>query len=216
MSPPPIAPDSSHTTIFQSIPVIDLSADNASVAKAIGEACSRVGFLQVINHDVTVNPTSLLDFFDIANIDAKLKLSRGNGGKYRGYFPVQDSATSYKEGFEIGGVERERSANHHQGKAVAAGKGWEILHEPNRWPEGNQFESWKVDMKLYYDQVQGLGIRILNLAGLSLGLPDGYFSPFFSHNPLSTLRLIHYPVKDEFKGTSEDVNALSCSEHTDR
>ncbi|KAJ3411616.1 hypothetical protein HDV05_001985 [Chytridiales sp. JEL 0842] len=236
-------PTTTQSSAFTAIPTIDLAKPKHVVAQDFHAACANVGFLQVINHGVTVPPLSLLEFFHLATDDQKKRLGRGQKredsdnhlqqedtttttttasssssdkkGYYRGYFPLVDSATSYKEGFEIGSVEL--SDAHKLGSHPS------VLHEPNRWPLGPQFEHWKTAMKAYYTQVQNLGCRLMSCAAISLGLDENYFEPFFVDQTtgmsLSTLRIIRYPsppIQHTLPQQQQQQKVpLSCSEHTD-
>ena len=186
------------------VPVVDLSAirsdrseDRRLLAQQLHHACADVGFLQVVNHGVGVEPHSLLDFFDFCAPEEKEALSRGKPfredksriGIYRGYFSADEKAPSFKEGFEIGPAELNDPTD--ELKRAPSSKGFRVLNEPNRWPatDDDLRAAWKLRMKDYYEEMRLLGVSIICLAAMALGLPEDYFEPFFDDG-VSTLRLI--------------------------
>ncbi len=47
-------------------------------------------------------------------------------------------------------------------------------------------------MSEYYDALDALGMRLLRLLGMTLNLPEGFFTDRFGEKYLGTLRPIHY------------------------
>jgi len=197
---------------FEAVPIVDLKgieedpSQKRRVAQLIASACENVGFLYVINHNIPKQQTDTI--LDLTNKFFALPLStkmtvgkhswnRANPNTYRGYFPVQDSLTSHKEGFEMGWEQ-------------INSYGSTPFHEPNVWLEDASIPTFKEEMKSYFDSMKTLGDTIMNLIALGVGLPENFFETKFD-KPISTLRILHYPTRGE---TSESTT-LSCSEHTD-
>jgi hypothetical protein len=53
----------------------------------------------------------------------------------------------------------------------------------------------------YFEALTALGMRLLQLLALSLGLPAGYFAPYFTH-PMIALRPLHYTAEVRPPGAS--------------
>ena len=89
--------DKTHTTITN-IPIIDISpffdGDSASkqeVARKVGCACERTGFMVIVGHGVSeslISQASVVaqDFFALSH---KEKMKVRMPGKGRGYFPLE-------------------------------------------------------------------------------------------------------------------------------
>lgn len=101
-------------TDFTKLPIIDLcilkknaTKDELKVlAKQVRDIFETVGFAYIINHQVSVKHSKILElaktFFDLPT-SSKLKLAKktfvgSNENTYRGYFPIQKGDSSYKEG----------------------------------------------------------------------------------------------------------------------
>ena len=52
-------------------------------------------------------------------------------------------------------------------------------------------------MLSYYHSLGNLTLEIVHLLAMGLGQKETYFDELFLHKPLSTLRLMHYPVRPE-------------------
>lgn len=179
---------------YSEIPVIDLAAlvagdDDPAAIAALGEACTRIGFVYVKNHGV---PPSLIAamaeqaarFFD-RPMDEKMEIVLDR--RMRGYLPLNyrslegdpRGGTSQQEGFWVG---HDRPTDPDS-----------PLDGPNRWPAG-QPELQPV-MLAYFDAVESLATVLQRCFALALGLERDFFDPYFTA-PLSRLKLNHYPPQD--------------------
>src|SRR5207237_908731 len=121
-----------------------------------------------------------------------LKLNDSNIG----YLPVNQSmqrastvhkATrpNFNESFFIS---HERAADHPD---VVAGT---PLRGRNRWPAGHA--GMRAMMVAYFKTMEALGERMLPVLARSLGLPAGFFAPYFANEAHINLRFLHYPHQD--------------------
>ncbi|XP_046365943.2 2-oxoglutarate-dependent dioxygenase 33-like [Haliotis rufescens] len=202
------------------LPIIDLKkaqdkTQRLNVARDLVRALETVGFLYVDNAPGVYMDTLLKNskrFFALSSAEkhmmAKHKWNPMNKNKYRGYFPLQPGETSYKEGFEIGVEECPfNDPDIHP-----------MFTEPNLWPRYmDGFDVFLRDMKQYYRAILHTGTEILRLLALGSGLDEYWFESMFLPDTLSTLRLLHYPLRSSSPpDTARDGDkVLCCSEHSD-
>lgn len=183
---------------FSEVPVIDLAPALAgerdgrkAVAASLAEACGRVGFFYVKNHQVPSSEITAIyqaarDFFDLP-FEAKNEVAITKNPLYRGYLPVFTKGKDPKikenlqEAFQI---HPELPADDPR---VLAGK---KLHGSNPWPTA--MPDLKPRMMRYYQQMWSLAQELLKLFALGLDMPETTFLKFFSE-PMLMLRLLHYP-----------------------
>ena len=69
----------------------------------------------------------------------------------------------------------------------------------------------------YYHSLSNLTLEIVHLLAMGLGKKETYFDELFLHKPVSTLRLMHYPVRPQPipEAAKKDDVVLTCLEHTD-
>lgn len=178
------------------------------------KAAKEVGFFQIKNHGQSEHQMEQLwqkvqTFFSMSK-EQKMEIATHqynpkNQNTYRGYFAPDQQGTSYKEGFDIG-------------PETPLTSGPEKFQEHNLWP--SDLPDFRQDMVSYYQQLEGLGRRILHILGhaFSTSEASSRLMEMIDKDSMTTLRLLHYPVKDPVKepfpcqGTSP---SLACSEHTD-
>ncbi|KAK6187717.1 hypothetical protein SNE40_005679 [Patella caerulea] len=199
------------------LPVIDLSQcgdqqTRVAVAKKMVDALKTVGFLYIDNIP-GFDQKELLKwcrwFFNLPeNVRFKLyrKLWNPNSKSvYRGCFPLQKGEISYKEGFEMG-------------QDIATD---ESIHpffaDPNVWPEVEGADEFKTFMTSFYTCMMRTGRQMCHLLCIGCGLKEDFLDSTFFPDSLSTLRLLHYPVRTE---PAPDVArhgnvTVCCSEHSD-
>ena len=206
--------------------VVDMSeatSNPAKVAFQIINALETVGFMYLKNVP-QFDDEQLLQlthwFFDLP-VSHKRNVTRKNWREdsnqiYRGYFPVIPEWTSYKEGFEIGAYEGTAKIKPGSGHTLR-----DTLHEPNIWPNGSdseETEHFKTSMKHFFNIFDTLSTGIMKLLALGLGLNESTVVSMFQPNPLSTLRLIHYPPRPPHhippEAMDDDI-ILHCDKHAD-
>ena len=180
------------------LPVIDVSGLSSSkvearraVAREMRAACTSNGFFYIANHGI---PQGLIDavqtqtraLFD-RPISEKQKVAKTLSKCNRGWEPLgaqtldPNAPPDLKETFYMG---LEMPLDH---PAVVAGK---FNHGPNLWPQ--DMPGFKPTMNGYHAAMRDLSERIMVGLALSLDLAENYFDGF-NRDPLSTLRLLHYP-----------------------
>jgi isopenicillin N synthase-like dioxygenase len=199
-----------------SLPIVDIdgltSANpdvRAKVGKAIGTACESSGFLYVTGH--SIDPALRAQVLQQAAVffglplPQKMALSMAGSFCNRGYEPLRGQTLEsgappdVKESFYCGEdlpLDDPR---------VTAGK---FNHGPNQWPEG--MPDFRKTMEDYFKVMLDLGANLMRGLALSLNLPEHHFTTF-CQNPLSTLRLIHYPPQPANPLPGEK----GCGAHTD-
>ena len=209
------------------IPSIDFSAAEGSkeeriqLASDIVKALQDVGFLYLDNVK-NIDPMELRKaiewFFYSLPPEERLKVTKKqwnpNGTNvYRGFFPAQ-GAVSHKESLEIG---KEMAPDHPDVRKY-------VLYEPNLWPnEDGQngkypaFPGFRAMVTKYYDSISKVALDIIRLISIGLGLEENYFEELFRPNPLSTLRFLHYPPRNEPPPPDALVDGvlLQCEAHSD-
>lgn len=191
------------------IPIIDLGASEAQIARAIGEACRNTGFFYVANHGVAdATLARLLDagaaFFALPEAEknaVSIKTSRHNRG-YVGFAAEALDPTrpgDAKEAFNMG---RELPPDDPD---LLAGK---PFHGPNLWPA--RPPGFRAALIAYYDSMLVLGQKLHRAFARDLGLAPDFFADKID-KPLATLRLLHYPPHPgKFDGTQ-----YGAAPHTD-
>lgn len=215
-SPNPVDIDSSRPVQSGTLPLIDVaplrSSDpikRAAVGKKIHEACIDNGFFVICNHGVSEELQSQL-FEQAAALFAlpdaeKRKLDKSLSIANRGYEPLgdqqlqPDSPADLKEGYYMG---RDLPLDHPQ---VKAGK---FNHGPNVWP--TQLPDFQPLMETYLQQMTELAECLMRGVALSLDLDEHHFDDF-CFEPLTTLRLLHYPPQP----VDAAANQRGAGAHTD-
>ncbi|QKC97187.1 isopenicillin N synthase family dioxygenase [Mesorhizobium sp. NZP2298] len=162
-------------------------------------AASGIGFMAVRNFpgDAWLTPdrrARLLRIFALPDTE-KQKLLRWNFDStrknfYRGWFPLQPAAVSYKEGIDLGPDIADAA------RVPAAD---DPLCELTPLPAEGTLPGWRTAAADYYRAVERVGNALMRSIARGLGLPETIFDPYFE-NGISTLRLIRYPLRDATAG----------------
>jgi isopenicillin N synthase-like dioxygenase len=180
---------------FSEIPVIDagplVRGDKSAVAaiiEQIARACEDIGFMYVRNHDV---PRPVLDhlvaqaklFFALPTQE-KQRVAVENSPQFRGYLPL-----------EYTGNEGEKGKNLQEGFMIMHERPLDSfpMHGPNQWPAA--LPSLRTAMWDYFAAMEKLASPLLHGFALALGLGRGFFDEFH-RNPMSVLKLNHYPPQE--------------------
>jgi len=201
------------------IPVIDYGPYLAGepnalavLAAEIRRACEDVGFFYALNHGVD---QAVIDRafaasrrFHALPLETKLalRLNQNNIGYLPMNASVQGASTVHKatrpnqnESFF---VSHDRGADHPD---VLAGR---ALRGRNQWPDGAP--GLREDMMAYFRALGSMCDRMLPPFAVALGMPPGYFAPFFANEPHANLRFLHYPPQDP-----DEENLFGQAPHTD-
>jgi isopenicillin N synthase-like dioxygenase len=197
------------------VPIVDLSAPDA--ARAVGDACERVGFLTVVGHGVD---TAVLDeawstarsFFDLPLAD-KMRVAMPRPGYPYGYSPVagetlaaslgRRSHPDLKESFAIGPVTQ---ATH-----AFADPDEEFAWSANLWPDAQP--ELQPAWTSYYLALSDLAARLLRTMADALDLDHHWFDPMIDRHT-SAMRALNYPPQADVLGTGLE-GQLGASAHTD-
>ncbi|MBE7728763.1 isopenicillin N synthase family oxygenase [Komagataeibacter sp. FXV3] len=182
----------------QRLPVISIAglfdpdpAARRAVGAALHAACRDMGFFYCADHRI---PPDLIAavfeqsrrFFALPEADRRA-LDKGRSPCNRGYEPLRDQTLEpgtppdLKEGFYIGPEKPLCDP------AVMAGR---FNQGPNQWPA--MLPEFRPVMMTYSAAMTRLAETLMQGIALSLNLPEDYFATF-CHDPLTTLRLLHYP-----------------------
>ncbi|MDA9009347.1 isopenicillin N synthase family oxygenase [Alphaproteobacteria bacterium] len=194
-----------------SIPIISISPlfaahkGTKSVDEAIAKAAFDIGFMIVNGHpsELPVGQFErelLLKIFELTDEDARSLWKRNfapeNEHIYRGWFPLSSSKARNREGFEIGPDIL---------RAIPAGCNDDLLYEATPFPSESQLpDGWRVAAKGYYSGMERIGNAILASISRSLHISETIFEDAF-RDGISTLRLLHYPGRDQQEQLPEDV-----------
>ena len=133
-----------------------------------------------------------------------------NSNRYRGYYPTVPGVTCHKEGIEF--VQELPPDD----PDVLSDN---YAYEPNMWPPESlpgavEFKRFVLS---YHQSMTEVGLEITRLLAIGLGREEDYFDELFLNKPLSTLRLMHYPVRQGPipEAAKKDGVVLTCLEHAD-
>ncbi|MER9300701.1 isopenicillin N synthase family oxygenase [Mesorhizobium sp. M0621] len=171
-------------------------------------AASGMGFMAVRDFpgDDWLTPdrrAQLLRIFSLADTE-KQKLLRWNFDRtkknvYRGWFPLQPTAVSYKEGIDMG------PDLAHPARTPASG---DPLCESTPLPAEDALPGWRAVAADYYRAMEAVGSALMRSIARGLGLPETIFNAYFEHG-ISTLRLIRYPLRDANAGIDTSGSEFS-------
>lgn len=198
------------------VPTIDLRGPAGTVAEALDAAATRVGFFQVVGHDVdpaTIDAAwaAATALFDLPLAD-KLAVRIPPGDAY-GYAPFRaerlaasrggDTPPDLKETFSVGPFDPPAPG------VIEADPAAAFVYSPNRWPIGvaGLEHAWEA----YYRDMAALARRVLALMARSLGLPATHFEPFVDRHT-SALRALRYP---DLGGAPPEPGQLRAGAHSD-
>ncbi len=183
-----------------------------ALAAAVDETCRETGFLQVTGHGV---PDSVIAemraaaraFFDLPAED-KAAVAPAPGGPY-GYLGFGAEALARSQG-EDGPPDRKESFNGGPLEVPEDETDPDALafcYAPTPMPGLPGFErAWTT----YYQTMEELAARIMEVMALALGREREFFAPFIDR-PISALRALNYPAAEG----ALDPGQLGAGAHTD-
>ena len=173
-----------------SVPVIDLTANDARVVEQVGAACERIGFFTITNHGV---PAEVIDrawraaraFFDRPEVE-KMALALGDReglmANLPQYYPFQEEALAAGLGVKTPGDLKE-----------SIGFGPNDGGRP--WPA--EPAELRPAMERYFTAMLALGDRLRHVLLEALGRPGDMLDDLFPPNGgASYLRAINYPEQE--------------------
>lgn len=183
------------------VPRIDISslfadsiAGRAATDAEIIRAAADPGFMIVggLPPEIPIGAQSrraLLRLFDLPAAETRKlwrqKFDPSHRNIYRGWFPLQNGVETYKEGIDLG-------------PDVAYGAALVDECDPLRaatpLPPEHALPGWRDAAAGYFRAMESLAQRLMHAIARGLGLPEAIFDDAFAGG-ISTLRLIHYPVR---------------------
>ncbi len=177
------------------------ATDAAILAAATGTGFMTIAAAPGLLPGGVAERAALLRIFTLSEVARAPLLRRSfapaNRNLYRGWFPLQNNAGSYKEGIDIGPDVADPA------RAVAGG---DPLMEPTPLPPEDALPGWRSAAASYYRGMERLGITLMRALARGLGLPETVFDAAFAGG-ISTLRLIRYPPRPpaSYAGLAEAV-----------
>jgi isopenicillin N synthase-like dioxygenase len=181
------------------------SAGRAETDAAIIEAAGSTGFMTIcgLPPDVPVDAASrraILQLFDLPPAETRRlwrqKFDPAHRNVYRGWFPLQNGFETYKEGIDLG-------------PDIAFGPNvvepQDPLREATPLPPESTLPGWRAAAAGYFKAMERVAQVLMHALARGLGLPERIFDSTFAGG-ISTLRLIHYPVRppESMTGVPED------------
>jgi isopenicillin N synthase-like dioxygenase len=197
------------------IPAIDIaplfgprSPERESTDRRIFDAARGIGFMTVRGFPGAELLTGqkraeLLNIFNLPEA-AKARMLRWNfdsakSNYYRGWFPLQPTAVSFKEGIDMGPDVAHADAAHDPD---------DPLLERTPLPAESELPGWRAATANYYRAMEKVGATLMASIARSLDLQETIFDDYF-RGGISTLRLIRYPLREENAGV--DLSAPEYS-----
>lgn len=193
------------------VPRVDISAlfadaaDREATDAAILSAAGNSGFMTVcgLPRDVPIDPASrraLLRLFTLPAAETRRlwrqKFDPTHRNVYRGWFPLQDGHETYKEGIDLG-------PDLVFGDTVVDQT--DPLREATPLPAETMLPGWCAATAAHFKAMERVAQALMHALARGLGLPERHFNATFAGG-ISTLRLIHYPVRPSrsMTGVPED------------
>jgi isopenicillin N synthase-like dioxygenase len=194
------------------IPRIDIAplfsgpvAERARTDAAIMAAASEAGFMTIhgLPPDIAIDAQArrrLLRLFELPEPVTRAlwrqKFDPAQRNIYRGWFPLQNGAETYKEGIDMG-------PDIAHGAALVDET--DPLREATPLPPEAVLPGWRGDAAAYFLAMERLAQALMRSLARGLGLPETIFDRIFAGG-ISTLRLIRYPVRppESMAGVPED------------
>lgn len=166
------------------LPIISCKISKVEFHKALQRAMQETGFLILTNHGLESElegiAAGMSEFFNLPLNHKESLAPAGFNPKskhfYRGYFPADLSADTFKEGFDVGPKERRRPEESE-------------FSEARLWFAEETLPQLESQLASYYEKTQSLALRVFE--GLTEGI-DMRDQVSFDQS-VSTLRMLHYP-----------------------
>ena len=188
------------------VPVIDLAAGHERIVPSIADACSRVGFFQVVNHGLdparVEKVRAVARAFFAQDREAKRQYVRSRDNPW-GYYDreLTKEQRDRKEIFDIG---PDAGDGGYGGEGPFAGS--------TPWPVVPA--DFRAVMTGWSNEMTALGLRLAGYIGEGLGDATALLDAFWRGHT-SYLRLNHYPLSDELAPELGGPADLGIHHHTD-
>jgi isopenicillin N synthase-like dioxygenase len=181
---------------FRSIPVIELGSDreDPALGRELGEICHDIGFFVVVDHGVPTGQIAevfeLMERFFALDDDTKAKIDKSNSPWFRGWEAVGSELTNNRVDVreQIDVWTEWPVADEHPPSPVDR-----RLLGPNQWLPDEVLHGHRRITQEWMNTLGDLGDDILGLLSLGLGLGVDHFRSLFGDQPMSLVKMIHYP-----------------------
>jgi isopenicillin N synthase-like dioxygenase len=206
------------------VPVVDISAytrggsdeDRAAAAAAMDEACSTVGFIQIVGHGVRQSSADGLasaidDLFSLP-LETKQRWRRPAGDN-RGYTPPKSESLALSLGVQSETRMKDFFEAFNVGAETADHAGDTLLvdhYAANTWPDVTGFQERVDAWRAEAGRVARTMCRIFEDA---LALAPGFFAAIATH-PIEVLRMNNYALPEGTR-IELDEDMIGMGEHTD-
>ena len=162
---------------------------------ALLAAAATVGFLIVTDLPAGIAPSAAVrdELKRIFTADEAVrrrlwrrKFDPAHRNVYRGWFPAQGGAATFKEGIDLG-----PDVAHADFRVDPA----DPLTEPTPLPSETELPGWRAAVADYYLGMESLAGALTRSLARGLRVYEHAFDAIFAGGGLSTLRLIRYPVR---------------------
>lgn len=205
------------------VPAIDISPwvtgggarDRRAVAEAVDDACSRVGFMQILGHGVRREVQDGL----AGAIDAFFGLAPAVKGGYRvhganrGYSPPRSESLSLSLGVESASRMHDFFEAFNIGVEARSFTGLDLDEADygiNIWPA--ELPAFEAAVLAYFAEAGRVARTLTGIFCAALGLESGYFDRITGHS-IDVLRMNNYALPE---GTAtRDGELTGMGEHTD-
>ncbi|EME86246.1 uncharacterized protein MYCFIDRAFT_131098, partial [Pseudocercospora fijiensis CIRAD86] len=200
---------------FNEIPTISLAAPEQEIIDQLRDACTRVGFFYIKDHqvpqDVIRNIFATAKAFFDQSLEVKSEIHYKKNKVLHGYEPIAEVRTDESKRADLNeafncGYEAALDPLWDGDAGEAEFEQDSPMQGENAWPRMSGF---KDNVAAYYGSVLMLARRLVKLLAKVLELPDDYFDSAVKH-PGAMLRLLKYPAQDP-----RDPDALGIGAHTD-
>ena len=184
---------------FTNIPVVDLArwqgseTERAALAEEICTICHKVGFLQVVNHDIS--PLFMNDLFDMLERlftlpqDAKLMIDKRKSRHFRGWEATGTEYTNNRPDIR----EQVDIWSETKARPVDILPAYLRLLGPNQWLTDDVLPDYRKTSLAWINHARQLATTLLGIMSTGLDLGEDYINNLFGDEQMSLTKFIRYP-----------------------
>ncbi len=202
------------------VPVIDIrslvneSAESQKTVQRIAEACQTWGFFQITGHGISPELVDTVwrevkGFFALPmSVKQSVERTKENA---RGWYNRELTKTirDMKEVFDFGYQPVPELSDDHPAKQTRDGR--------NQWPDPQHCPDFQPTMWQYFQECEGVALRLLQAIGKGLNVPLERLTKSFIGTHTSFLRLNHFPRHDPIHVDQQAMSTgrLGIHHHSD-
>lgn len=191
------------------------SEDRQRVAEELDNACSGVGFIQIVGHGIGTavvdRLTAALDEFYALPLEVKKQYARP--GENRGYSPPKSESLS----MSLGVAAANQMNDFYEAFTVGSERSWfpghdlpETSYPDNTWP--GAAPGFRPAVQEWFTAARGLSRVLLTAFTDALGLAPGYFDAMTDHS-IDALKLNNYTLPEGDIELAGELTGMGA--HTD-